>query len=70
VQELAYRLHWALPGKGVRGEMILFNNEDMAPTGMTTMNLIDGDGGPTCKINDKSAPLEKALIKRATKRFG
>jgi hypothetical protein len=52
----------------VRSEMILFYNEDMAP--MTTMDLIDGDGSPTSKINDKWAPLEKALIKRATKRFG
>lgn len=51
-----------------RSEMILFYNEDMAP--MTTMDLIDGDGGPTSKINDKWAPLEKALIKRATRRFG
>jgi hypothetical protein len=37
---------------------------------MTTMDLINGDSGPTSTINDKWAPLEKALIKRATKRFG
>jgi hypothetical protein len=51
-----------------RSEMILFYNEDMAP--ITSMGLIDGDGGPTSTINDKWAPLEKALIKRATRRFG
>jgi len=52
-----------------RSEMILFYNEDMAPTGMTTMDFITGDGGPTSKINEKWAPVEKALIARASKRF-
>jgi hypothetical protein len=37
----------------VRSEMILFYNEDMAPTGMTSMDFITGDGGPGSTINAK-----------------
>lgn len=52
-----------------RREMLLFYNEDMGPTGLTTMDLIDGDGGPTSRINERWLSIEQALIARAAARF-
>lgn len=51
-------------GKG-RKELILFYNEDMAPVAARSEDFIT-DG----KINAKWAPVEKALVARAVKRFG
>jgi hypothetical protein len=50
-------------GKG-RKELILFYNEDMAPVAVGSEDFIT-DG----KINAKWAPVEKALVERAVKRF-
>jgi hypothetical protein len=50
-------------GKG-RKELILFYNEDMAPVAARSEDFIT-DG----KINASWAPVEKALVERAVKRF-
>jgi hypothetical protein len=51
-------------GKG-RKELLLFYAEDMADVGATTNDFITDN-----KVNAKWAPVEKALVERAIKRFG
>lgn len=50
-------------GKG-RKELLLFYAEDMADVGATTSDFIADN-----KVNAKWAPVEKALVERAIKRF-